>query len=239
MWRCASSRVKTFDQFVATSRLDRHIPSCTAGTSYASFHTARALNKKVKAKRDAPMEEVFEAVSFDSAQMKSQLESVVKSFGERIREIKSGNASVQSFAKLPVELTKGEETPLGQIATVAARGNRIQIVAYNPKEVKQIQTAIISKFGLPSQNSANDKQTIFVDIPAASDAQQEEERRRLKEAYDNFRNSKHRQSISQIRHKYLDPLKKAQGSKDDIKKMISQAEALVKKYSKQLEDLLK
>lgn len=182
---------------------------------------------------------------FNSAEMKKSLESVLKTFEEKIKEARSNTLSTEKFQNLTVELGQGSTAPLRNIATVAARGNKINIVAFDPREVKRIQTAVISKLGMPTELSNSDKQTLSVNVPQQTAEKKAATAKLIKEAYENLRNNhENRLSIAGVRAKYLNPLKKAAQknsgvSKDDVKRQTNEIEQLVKTYSGKLQDLFK
>lgn len=220
----------------------RRFPLATSRT----FQTSAAVLKKKKAEgtshddldsRPAPL-------AFDAAGMKSSLEEMLKIFNQSIKEAKSNTLNTEKLQSLSVDLGQGSSTSLSKLATIATRGNKINIVAFDPKQVKRIQTAIIAHLGMPAE-AGSDSQTLSVTIPQQTEAKKSLAAQHLKDAYESLRNnSSNRFSLASVRAKYLHPLKKAASknsgvSKDELKKHTQEIEQITKLYTTKLLELYK
>lgn len=178
--------------------------------------------------------------NFDPKAMRAQMDKTLQLFSSRIKDIKSGSTSANRFSGLELELDHGKSQVLKNIATVAQRGNKVSIVAFDPRHVKYIQTAIVGQLGLPAEPSPKDHQSLNVIIPPATTDKKAETHRLIKDAYEQLRHSSHRQSLATIRHKYISPLKKQKGtSQSEQKKDIAEVENTTKIYNQKLEDIFK
>lgn len=184
-------------------------------------------------------------VKFSAADLKKALDGTLRAFEDKVKEARSSAISTEKFAKLNVDLGHGSLAPLKSIATVAARGNKINIVAFDPNEVKRIQTAVISELGLPAELSSTDKQTLSVNVPQQTADKKAAMAKLVKDAYENLRNNhENRISVASLRAKYLNPLKKAAQkdsgvSKDEVKRQTNEIEQIVKTYGGKLQELFK
>lgn len=177
---------------------------------------------------------------FDPSAMRTQMDKTIQLFSSRVKDIKSGGTSTSKFSGLELELDHGKSQVLKNIATVVQRGNKVSIVAFDPRHVKYIQSAVVGQLGLPAEPSPKDRQSLNVVIPPATSDKKVETQRLLKEAYEQLRHSSHRQSLATIRHKHLGPLKKQKGvSQTELKKNIAEVEQTAKTYNQKLEDLFK
>lgn len=201
------------------------------------------MKKKGGSANTSPASDSADTSSFDSAKMKASLESMLKTFSEKIKEAKNSTVNAEKFTNLSIDLGQGSTSTLKTLATVASRGNKINIVAFDPKQLKRIETAIISQLGMPAVKQ--DKQTLSVVIPQQTDSKKSASALKIKEAFESLRNnSGNRESIASIRAKYMAPLKKAASkgsgvSKDDVKKQTQEIEQLAKTYGNKLQDLYK
>lgn len=210
---------------------------------YSFSTSATALKKKGGSPPNTSTNESADSSSFDSSKMKASLESMLETFSIKVKEAKNTTVNAEKFTNLNIDLGQGSSSTLKSLATVAARGNKINIVAFDPKQLKRIETAIISQLNMPAVKQ--DKQTLSVVIPQQTDSKKSASALKIKEAFESLRNnSGNRESIASIRAKYLAPLKKAASkgtgvSKDDVKKQTQEIEQLVKVYSNKLQDLYK
>lgn len=201
------------------------------------------MKKKGGSANTSPASDSADTSSFDSAKMRASLESMLKTFSEKIKEAKNTTVNAEKFTNLSIDLGQGSTSTLKTLATVATRGNKINIVAFDPKQLKRIETAIISQLGMPAVKQ--DKQTLSVVIPQQTDSKKSASALKIKEAFESLRNnSGNRESIASIRAKYMAPLKKAASkgsgvSKDDVKKQTQEIEQLAKTYGNKLQDLYK
>lgn len=199
-------------------------------------------SKAGKAAKETPSPEpVADVKTFDANALKEQLEKSKSLFAEKIKEAKAGALNQKSFFQLPVEVGNDTEQPLGEIATIASRGSKLNIVAFDPKMVKHIRTAIVSKLNIPAQESNTDKQTLSVTLDGDSGSKKDQIRQQLKQEFDHFKTSASRFSLSSIRAKQLNSIKKLKGTQSEAesRKQAKQIEDLIKKYQGEFSEMLK
>ncbi|PRT53168.1 Ribosome-recycling factor, mitochondrial [Wickerhamiella sorbophila] len=214
----------------------------------AQFSTARAVLKKKerhagggKASKVAEEPEIDISALLDIKEVESSLEKTIKAFNDKAKLAKQGSSELQRFTQLSVNLGKTHEQKLNEIATVATRGNKVMIVAFDPKHVKYIQSAVVGQLNMPAEPVATDKQTLAVTIPPNSASKKDSVLRQIKEDFEHFKQSQSHHSIAAIRQKALNPIKKArtQLTADDFRKLNGQVEDVVKQYTQKLTDAFK
>lgn len=175
-----------------------------------------------------------------NADMKQQLDQALLKFKEKLKSVKSGSTSLDKYTTLQVD-TGDATVRLDSIGTVVQRGNKINIVAYDPKQVKRIQTAFIKELGLTAVTNAQNNQMLTIPVPSLSSSAVNEQKAQAKALYDNFKNNKkNHQSLSSIRAKFLQPIKKQQldphANKNATKKEAEKIEKLAQDYSAKFKD---
>lgn len=173
-----------------------------------------------------------------SAEMQQQLDGALQAFRERLKALKAGAQSLERFRQLPVDTGAGEAR-LGEISTVVQRGNKVSIVAYDPRQVKRIQTALIQRLGLAATPGAHDAQTLSVQLPTLTADRQREQAALAKAAFDSFKsNHQNRQSVASIRARFLQPVKKQLQkdgcNKTEARKSAERIEKLAQDYAAKL-----
>lgn len=182
----------------------------------------------------------------ETKQMRAQLDETLKLFKEKVSKIKSDTSvTTEKYKNIAVDLGNGNTTELKQISTIALRGNNINIVAFDPKQVKRMQTALIQKLGVSATLSPHNTQTLLVPVQTMTGERRAQQDQLMKKLYEQLRNdARDRNSISSIRQKYLQPVrkrmqKKEGESKPELKKESEAIEKLVREYQDKLTDLYK
>lgn len=203
-------------------------------------HGGGGSGKNVRAAA-AEESEIDVADLLNIKEVQATLDKTIKAFNDKVKLAKQGSSELQRFTQLPVELGKSHDAKLGEIATVAPRGNKIMIVAFDPKHVKYIQSAVVGQLNMPAEPVPTDKQTLAVTIPPNSASKRDSVQKLIKEEFEHFKQSQSHHSISAIRQKALAPIKKArtQLTQDEFRKLNAQVEDVVKQYTQKLTDAFK
>lgn len=213
-------------------------------TKYRALQNSAYLLKKKKFEGISQDEHETRtaSVTFDAAAMKASMEEMLKQFNDKIKEARSNTLNTDKLLSLSVDLGQGSSASLSELATIATRGNKVIVVAFDPKQVKRIQTAIVTHLGMPAE-AGSDSQTLSITIPQQTEAKKSLAAKQLKDAYEALRNnSSNRLSLASIRAKYLTPLRKAASknsgvSKDELKKHTQELEQITKLYTNKLLEL--
>lgn len=210
-------------------------------TSYVALKKKEKGSGGGKGAKVAEEPEIDISKLLDIKEVQSSLDKTIRAFTDKVKLAKQGSSELQRFTQLPVNLGKNHEQKLSEIATVATRGSKIMIVAFDPKHVKYIQSAVVGQLNMPAEPTSTDQQTLAVTIPPNSASKKESVLKQIKEDFEHFKQSQSHHSISAIRQKALAPIKKARNqlTADEFKKLNSQVEDAVKLYTQKLTDAFK
>lgn len=174
--------------------------------------------------------------------LKSEFEASLKAFTDKAKEIRAGNANIAKFEAIPVT-KQGTRYSIKQLANVQLRGSRMTIVAFDPHDVKYIQTAVIQNLNVPPQADPKNNQTLFVDLSVNAAEHKQQALKALKELHSHYRSSPSKHSLNSIRGAAASILKKKKVAKEitenDFDDETRQVEKLYKDYVNKLADALK
>lgn len=203
----------------------------------ATHHSAhRSHNGAVDTDEIAhPAEELV-----DLKELETRLKRTLEAFTAKIRELKTGGANLEKLGALNITLQHDEIQPLKSLATLQSRGSRATIVVFEPRNVKYIQSAILSEINIAPQADPKNNQTLHVTFAAEDKSKLEKE---LKAWHDHFRNSPSKHSLTAIRGDAVNILKKAKknhnSDENSISRVQTHVESLFSKYSDELASLWK
>jgi ribosome recycling factor len=193
--------------------------------------------KKSEAKRPILHEPVV-----DINQLVADFDHSIKTFTDKAKDIRAGNANVSKFEA--IQVTKhGNPHTIKQLANVQLRGSRMTIVAFDPHDVKYIQTAVIQSLNVPPQVDPKNNQTLIVDLSVNANEHKQSALKALKDLHSHFRSSPSKHSLNSIRGAAASILKKKKIAKEisenDFEDETKQVEKLYKDYVNKLAEAFK
>lgn len=217
-------------------------PTPTIIASRRSFCISPVLLKKKGADKGPKAVETSSKIAVEEQEhdrlhdIDVEFNKVLSSFSEKVKHLKSGDADLSKWQNLKVG-TQGEVDLLRNIANVQIKaGNRlIQIVSFDPKDVKHIQSAVISEFHITPQVDPKNRQALIVPLPSKDKS---EVLKQIKALHDDLRNShKLSSSLAVVRSNFMNKIKKAKKdlTQDEFKKFNAKIEKTYQDYSAKLQ----
>lgn len=217
-------------------------PTQTLVASRRSFNTSLTLLKKKGAGKGAKTAETSSKIAVEEQELDRlhdidiEFNKVLTNFSDKAKHLKSGDADLSKWQNLKVDV-HGAVAQLKNIANVQIKaGNRlIQIVSFDPKDVKHIQSAVISEFHITPQVDPKNKQALIVSLPSKDKS---EVLKQIKALHDDFRNShKIPTSLAIVRSNFMNKIKKAKKdlTEDEFKKFNTKIEKAYQDYSAKLQ----
>lgn len=167
---------------------------------------------------------------------KEKMEKVITDLATAFATVRTGRASLSLLDNIAVE-AYGSKMPLNQLASLNTPDARtITIQPFDPSQVGPIEKAIrISDLGI---NPNNDGRIIRLNIPPLT----EERRKDLVKLARKYA-EEHRVAIRQVRHHYIDEVKKMEKDKkiteDEREKEVEDTQKLTDTFVKKIDEDLR
>lgn len=228
--QCANSGIVNARMFTGSAALYKKTKKT------ATHHSAHRTHDAVA--EDSIAQPADELVNI--SEVESKFKRTLEAFSAKIKDLKTGSASLDKLGALNITLQHDEIQPLKSIAALQSRGNRVTVVVFEPRNVKYIQSAILSDLNISPQADPKNNQTLHVTFPAEEKGKLDKE---LKIWHDHFRNSPSKHSLTAIRGDAVNVLKKAKkghsSDENSITRVQTHVESLFSKYSDELAALWK
>lgn len=161
-----------------------------------------------------------------------KMEKTVTNFEKKIGKVRTGRASPAMLDSVTVEYY-GAPTPLNQIAGISvSEGRQLVIKAYDKSSLKDIERGIYeADLGLTPQN---DGKVIRVNVPPLTEDRRKELVKQVEKMAE-----EDKVALRNIRRSANDQVKKNADNEDEEKEGKDEVQDLIKKYTKQIEDITK
>lgn len=217
--------------------------------SRRGFVTTRAALAKAKKKggketkkgsnaaaaSEEPLEQLDPAALL--ADMTTQCQKTLSTFDAALKELKMGKSNPKIFDSLKVDGQNFNEVALTTMKTPTF----LTVTVFDPAHTKKVVSSILSAgLNLNPQVDPNNAQLLKVAIPSTTSEMRAKTLKDMKSLMDSFKsNANQKDSLVSHRSSILKEVKNLEGSKDAIKKLTSDVDAIHKKFSDKLMEAFK
>ncbi|EMG48695.1 RRF1 Ribosome-recycling factor [Candida maltosa Xu316] len=216
-----------------------------------SFHSSpvNLAKKKGKKGKEEPEEDESEAVpeiTIDFPKVTKSYDTILAKFNKAATDIKLGKLNPKIFDNLEVNIgNHGQEelVPFTSVAQTSVKGRNFIINLFDESYGKHVINAIIgSELNMSGAIDPTNKFQVKVPIPTVTTETKQDDAKRLKEVFENFKNNHKTNSLNsvrgEVRHKFQNGLKH-NNLTDAEHQTIKKLEDLHKSYTTKLSDLFK
>ncbi|SCU87922.1 LADA_0E07052g1_1 [Lachancea dasiensis] len=214
------------------------------GHQFRQFHCTSLVWKKASKKtgkvKNGDDEEKFEIVDLKQYIQRATVgfDKSLELHKKSLNELRSGTSNPNIFDKLKVGKDGSKFTDL---ATTSTKGkSSLVVTVFDPKDTKSIISSIMAAgLNLNPERIPNNEQQLKISLPPPTTETRKQMCKKLKEVFEEYRNSANKNSLGHVRAEILKELKKIDKKNDSVKKIIQDLEKLHKEYTGRLQDSFK